>query len=47
MSNVMGFETFENPFPFPQVTVILGKLVLSKAFKAFGFAGNQLSYNRL
>ena len=25
----------------------LGKLVLSKAFKAFGFAGNQLSYNRL
>ena len=21
----MGFETFENPFPFPQVTVILGK----------------------
>ena len=25
MSNVMGFETFENPFPFPQVTVILGK----------------------
>mgnify|MGYP001104301352 FL=1 len=21
----MGFETFENPFPFPQVTVIIGK----------------------
>lgn len=25
MSNVMGFETFENPVPFPQITVILGK----------------------